>query len=741
MNISCKGFNITINEKTGSIDSIKNTCKEFICRTDKLHPLFKIRFRNGEGEYFDLSSLDAGEFFITQSTTNESEIILSYRKFQNCKGQIDVSIKTDSDKNLSFWRISVKNESNKWIDWIDFPQITVPNDLVATGGKSKILWPAMEGVLVSDVKFREASWLKYSPVEYPNKGWEGYYPGPCSTQMMAYYSPEGGLYMAAHDGNFNVKAIEYYSHEDGIKLEFRLFPGAVSGDFNMDYDMVIGTFEGDWYDAGNIYRNWREENNYAKLVKLKENKHVPKWTEKSPVTVIYPVRGQMHMGDMTPNDDYYPFTNGLEHINKISEKIGSPVMALPMQWEGTAPWAPPYVWPPLGGEENFKEFVDGLHKVGNYAGVYCSGIAWTNESCLVPSYSKSEQFEEENLKNIMCDSPEGDCPVSAICQEPIRIGYDMCPANQFVNETAVDEIKKILKSECDYIQYFDQNIGGASYFCYSKNHGHPPAPGKWQVEAMYKLMAEINCVLQGNGKDVAIGCEAAAAEPYMSQLPFNDLRFEINYMYGEPVPLYSYIFHEYVNNFMGNQNMACSAIDFRKSPFNVLQRTAYSFAAGDMLSVVLADGGQIHWDWCTPWDVAKPDQESIIELIKNLNHWRTGTAEDYLRYGRMLKPFKIEGTFDVPMILFNGDQLHIPSLLTSLWESQGGRVAQVLVNYLPQVQEFNIVLPDSSEYKNVTIYRNPVKNSPDVKNEIIDISKKAVAGEIGPLSAIMIEFC
>ena len=740
MDIKCNDFSMTINDKTGSIDSIRNISqnnisREFIKCSNKPNSLFKIRFRYGDGNFYDLSSLDAKQFHAVKSSSDENSTILTYREIENFKGQIDVIIRTDLENNLSYWRINIKNESDMWIEWIDFPQITVPDDLVATGGKSKILWPAMEGVLVNDLKFREGNWLKYSPVEYPNKGWEGYYPGPCSTQMMAYYSPEGGLYMAAHDEHYNVKAIEYYPSDDGIKLEFRMFPGAVSGNYIMDYDMVIGTFEGDWHDAADIYRNWREKNNVAGLIKLKENKRVPKWTEKSPITVIYPVRGQMHMGDMTPNDDYYPFTNGLEHINKISDKTGSPVMALPMQWEGTAPWAPPYVWPPLGGEENFKIFVEELHNEGNFAGVYCSGIGWTNESCLVPSYSKTKQFEEQNLKRVMCDSPEGDSPSSAICQEPIRIGYDMCPANQFVNDTAVDEIKKILKSECDYIQFFDQNIGGASYFCYSKNHGHPPAPGKWQVEAMYNIMSEINCAIKENGRDVAIGCEAAAAEPFISQLPFNDLRFEINYMYGEPVPLYSYIYHEYVNNFMGNQNMACSAINFEKSPLNVLQRIAYSFVAGDMLSVVLADGGQIHWDWCTPWDVNKPDQEWVTTLIRNLNAWRRGFSTKYLCYGRMEKPFHIYGVKDMPMTLYNGEELHFPSLLTSRWTSQNDEHAQIVTNYTPDHQTFQLHV-DNPGIKRIKIHKDSSgKNFEErkVENQIIEIN-------IYQLSAIVIEF-
>lgn len=267
-------------------------------------------------------------------------------------------------------------------------------------------------------------------------------------------------------------------------------------------------------------------------------------------------------------------SNALDIIKNLSVDFESKVMALPIQWEGTGPWAPPYVWPPLGGEQNFREFIEGLHIQGNLAGVYCSGIAWTNESCLNPEYTRRQEFEEKELIKIMCDSPEGNSSRSGICQEPIRVGYDMCPANRFVHEIAIDEVKKVADSGCDYIQFFDQNIGGASYLCYSKSHGHPHAPGKWQNEAMRELIKELNDVAGSLERDVIIGCESAAGEPFMEYLHFNDLRFEINYMLGNPIPLYAYIYHEYSNNFMGNQNMAGAAKSLQKSPLNILQRTA-----------------------------------------------------------------------------------------------------------------------------------------------------------------------
>ena len=86
------------------------------------------------------------------------------------------------------------------------------------------------------------------------------------------------------------------------------------------------------------------------------------------MVLVYPVRGHgRDTGEMTPNC-YFPYTNLLPFVDKLHAAIGAPVMALPMHWEGTAPWAPPFVWPPFGGEENFFAFRDALHAGGESAG-------------------------------------------------------------------------------------------------------------------------------------------------------------------------------------------------------------------------------------------------------------------------------------------------------------------------------------------------------------------------------------
>ncbi len=736
--IKNKHYILTINGNNGCIESFKKDGRELIFKGKQPRPLFTIRFRDAQGKPIELSALDAKEFSLSREKSESTFVVLmNYKSLAGMPVHVTVRVSCPDGHPLTYWNLSVEHNTDYFIDHIDFPNVVVPNDLVATGGDARIFWPAMEGVLIENADIREKGWVRYKPIEFPNQGWGGYYPGPCPMQFMAYYGRGGGLYIAAHDAQSNIKGIEWHKHASGgIQLNYRLFPGGVGrGTYTMPYNMVLGVFDGDWYDAADIYRNWVESSKMPMPAKLYQNHKLPKWFKESPVVVTYPVRGTKDLGDMSPNE-YYPYTNALPHIERLSKQFDSKILTLLMHWEGTAPWAPPYVWPPFGSKENFLKFVEGLHAQGNLAGVYCSGIAWTMKSNLC-DYSREEEFKRKNLKEIMTVAPEGDVRYSNICSGPSaqRWSYDMCPANRYVEDVVVGQVNKIVNSGCDYIQYFDQNLGGACYFCYSKKHGHPPAPGLWMKEAMVKIYKRLLQEMEKSGRAVLIGCEAAAAEPFIPYLLFNDLRFNVNLWIGTPVPAYAYVYHEYVNNFMGNQNSSSAVVDIRKSPLNLHQRLAYSFISGDMLTVVLKNKGQIHWDWGTSWDVEKPEQESIITLIHNLNAWRKGVAMPFLCYGRMEKPYPVQGTYDIPMILTQGGKHHFPSLFTSRWTSPEGRQAQIIVNYTTEKQNFSLSCP-ASKGGEVRVYEDPYSD----KASTIRIEQGQVVLSIAPLSALVVEF-
>lgn len=736
-NYENKYYKLTLSKVNGAIESIEKNGKNMIAMGNAENALFEICFRDTAkgGEVVRANSAQAKACDIRQT---KNTITISYDQFEGFDLSAVVTVDVSKDSPFMKWNITVDNHTPFLMDYIDFPNVVVPDDLVGTGGTggdSRIFWPAQEGVVIEDINIREGGIRKYRPIEYPNLlGWIGIYPSSAQTQFMAYYSPDGGLYMASHDDNFNAKGIEFHKEgESGIKLEYHLFTtGAGRGKYKLPYDIVIGTFEGDWYDAADIYREWVESSSISYPPKIVDNNDLPEWYFESPVVVTYPVRGHRDMGDMTPNE-LYPYTNALPFLDELSEAFDSRVMSLLMHWEGSAPWAPPYAWPPYGDQENFKQFVRGLHEGGNYIGLYASGIGYTLRSNTDTTFNRYEEFENLGLEKIMKKAPDGGYSSRNVCAAPHaqRLGYDMCPTNDFVKEVVIDQISGMVEEgNVDYIQYFDQNLGGACYGCYSTEHGHGYGPGSWQSEAMVDIYKAIMPILRSSERKPLLGCEAAAAEPFYPYLLFNDNRSTINLGFGTPVPAYQYINHEYINGFMGNQNSLRGTVDIEKSPLNMLQRLAYSFTAGDMFTVILRGNGDMIEAWGRAWEADIPDQTHMKTLIKNLNAWRVKTGKDFLVSGRMIKPLPFEGSRNIPMVSkSNGLPINFPSVFTSNWQSQDNRNAQFFVNYLAEKQK--IVL-NAEDLKNVKIFRDAEdKTGVEKSDEMIEI-------EIPPFSAVMI---
>ena len=567
------------------------------------------------------------------------------------------------------------------LEWVDSPVIRVP-------GNRNLFLPLHDGLVLTDpTKRTKTAKYQYHPIGFPKRGqyYGQSYPCRCMMQYMADYADGKGIFTAAFDQAGISKAMEYDTQEDGsVRLSMQTFTDC---DFGQDYvtpfEYVVTGFDGDWMNAAKIYRDWYES--YAPPAKP-----YPKWFEESPVMVIYPVLGQgtdRGKHQLHPNC-YYPYRNALPYIRQFNEKFDSTVLALLMHWEGTAPWAPPYVWPPLGGEELLAELRDGLHKDGNLLGLYASGTAWTQTSS-INDYTQEERCRKEGLERFMMRGPKGEIEATICNGENLqRLGYDLCLSEEWSRQQVRGEIRKVAAFGTDYCQYFDQNHGGGQLLCYSREHHHPPVPGASQTRTMLSLMKEIRKDIESVNSEMVLGCESSAAEPFLNELQLNDARYAIVWNYGYPVPAQSFVFHGRSTCFSGNQCGISWLFRHQECPDNLLYRIAYAFNAGYFLSVTLKEDGLIHWCWGMPWEQEGPDQENVITLIRNLNRIRKQYPQ-YLLHGKMELPLSPMQCGKWTLKLVDRDDI-LDSVLDSSWSASDGSRIRILTNFLPQEQQATV---------------------------------------------------
>ncbi len=685
MKLETQGAVIVLDDTDGRIVSLKKGAREFIY--DSGRPLITIYLLDRAGNYTESTSAGAS----MRAQQSDRSLTLYFTGLGGRAVNATARIEAGEDGFFRFG-LEIENDTGLMLESFDYPCVAVPNDLKAKGGDGYVFWPATEGVVIDDLSVKESCGLKYRKDPFPAYGWDGHYPGACQMQFSAYFNGDGCMYFAAHDAACNPKVIELEPVGEGIRLQYRTFPGKpCDKKYETDFPMTLGLLSGDWYDAAEVYRRWLATTDIVRIPKFRDNREFPDWLQESPVVVMYAVMGEDSTARIR-DEVYYPYTKGVDYLDRLGKKFDSSILALVSHWEGTAPWAPPYMWPPYGDLENFRTMIAQLHEKGHKIGLYCSGTAWTQQSGLRPEYSREEQFENEGLAKYMQVGPDHELKESKIVGWPLRRGYDMCPATEFAKKVSVEEACRIVENlDVDYLQFFDQDIGGNSYPCYAEDHGHVPVPGKWLNEEMRELIARMYKETErAGGRKILLGCEADAAEPFVNDLFFNDSRHNIGYFVGTPVAAYNYLFHEYFNNFMGNQNTSHTIIDHAKYPDNTYYRLAHGFAQGDFLTVVMKDEGKINRDCCTPWDIEPDlDQEELAGYIRGLNAWRKGAAREALFYGKMIKPEKVLCGRYTEEIKYGGKH-DFPTVVSERYELSDGSRFQILVNYRAEEQTVRV---------------------------------------------------
>ena len=642
-----------------SITSINFKGEELI---EKGIPLFRIKYRGKDGAHYWVDSF-------AFSFKKEIE-----GQFDYTSDNADVSLFIKQLDNGLQFGIDVINKTDLLLEQVEIMSLGLYPFLLDENGKGEMDVPYNEGERITSIERRNGCSFHYYEADYPSLSCYHLFPNMISSPFMSYIVNQKGIYFGMHDKSYTPKHIDFDRQDNVLKTFFGVFTNCNYGEsYHMDFPSVLLFFEGNYFDACEIYREWFYENkpNYIKTIKEKYNEY-PKWYHESPVVLTYPLVGTADYDLEMKVGNLYPYTNALPIVDYISKGTDSPVMVILMQWESTAPWAPPYVWPPYGDVENFYQFRDKLHENGNYLGVYTSGFGWTNVSHR-REYDRTEEYEKNNLKEIMCSDTNGFLKSTVV--QDIRLSYDMCPACEKTKEIIVNEANKMIDAKLDYIQILDQNHGGHPYFCYSDKHGHIPAPGKWQIEETRKLLSSLK---KGN---YLIGCETAASEPYIDLLPFSDNRYPLIHHMGEAIPMYSYIYHEFVNNFMGNQ--CCVTIINDK--YSYLYRVAYSFICGDITTMIIDGDSKLHLGWGSEVII---DYENPLKLINMTNQWRRGFAE-YLHLGKMVKPLEFKCKTVGAGSRFYVFHYELPLVLSSAY-TNGKDTYQFFINYDDVEQEIEL---------------------------------------------------
>lgn len=733
-------YKLSIDKESGSVLSFtaKDPSQEFIASNGAKRPLFTIQCRDEAGKPKQYSSFEAEKVDSSREAVKGGvNIQLGFSKLKGQSIEVKVGIFCPSEEFITKWSISIDNYGPEFLEWIDFPNIVVPVQLSGGDKTERLLWPYGEGVLISDIK--KANLADKDTMIHNNIAGAGYiggrnrpcdpqYPGQVTSQLMAYYNDKAGLYIATYDTRGTPKLIEPLRTDDGVELAFIHFLGGEQDGAELDYETMLGIFHGDWYEAAEIYRQWAQRQEWC-LRKLRNRNDVPKWWLESPIAVAFPLRGHTDFDDPSPNPDYMPLPNSIPYLEQLSKKLDSPLLPIPACWEKQGPWVTPDSFPPYGGEDHVKEFFHKLAEHKWHGGMYCSGTRWViyNQAT---GYDGRVDFLENGGEDMVCRLPNNELWLGA-GDLVGRASYRCCVHQSGTKKEILRQCEKLISYGCDFLQILDQNLGSIAFSCYAPDHGHPRTPGVWMTEAMKELLESMWVLCEKSDREIGLSVEGPPAEVYIPYYAFADGRPNWAMALGESIPLYQFLYHEYIQILHGS----CGNI---KGPDVLLFKTASAFIFGDTAYVELSEKAQLHRAWNLPWGQEPLDQESTIKLMRRANQLRRGPGKEYLIFGRMIKPFPVRG---VPQRSFSTGTgsilLHqMPAVPTSAWMSRDGTIGQVLINYTRESHK-PVINIEGSGSALVKIHK--AEDQEELERELSLPHELQV--DMSPLSVALIEIC
>lgn len=589
---------------------------QWIAPTDDIGHLWKLAFLGPGGVSYDIGS---GDVEFTDSQQSDGAVSLLWNvPLGDDAARVQVSVRCPAKSGLSYWSLKATLPDGWKVTRADFPLI--PNIRLHRG--LKLAAPAGWGV------------------EYamkPGVGYGGTYPS-CSAvmQFVAFYSRGRGLYVGMHDREANHKILGVHAREDVVQFTCtnRLaIPAHAGGDFQIPFEAVIGVFDGNYYDAAQIYREFTFTTEWGKCGPVSK-RPIPQWVKDTDLWLR--PRG-------TPEDNLEITKEALRYFDVRTACHWYDWHVIPYDT-----LYPEYFPAKPGFAEAVKELQDmGTHVMPYINGRLCdpNSTTWNDEQ----GYKSAARKEN------------GD-PYTEIYGSKVPLNV-MCPYTRQWQTKIVGLVDRLINEIGVHGVYIDQIGCAHAVECFDGSHGHPVGGGHFWVTGYRKLLDMVRARLP---KDRMITTEENI-ECFVDQ--FDALLLVNTPSIGPtPIPLWPAVYSGRVINFAF---MYIPADDLEKSlPWRL--KMARCFLYGAQLG------------WIQPRAIMAPEVSAEAEFLRNLARCRS-KAHEFLVYGRFLGMVPVKG--DNPRLKgwgsgsFGGSYpIDTPAVIASSWESEDGRRATAIVN-------------------------------------------------------------
>ncbi len=657
---------------------------------------FLIGYYDEDFQYRLLPSSQAAEIRVSCDLQGDTRVLTAdFRRLGGQDLHARLQVRASPETPFSRWRMALDNPAGLFVCDLQFPFIVCPFDLGGQPHGECLLLPHGygSGRLIQDPGgTNEATWSARLPAD-SWKAWEftwtnwdcDHYPGTQFAQFLVYFNNRAGIYLACEDTQGNVKRFRALSRDPGLRLGVaHVGDWPRRGSRELEYDTVLGSFQGDWYTAAEIYRDWALRQKWATPLTRRDD--VPAWLLDSPVYITIRPRGILDAGPDRPIPEFLPYEKCIPLLEGIASRVEAPLVAVLMGWEGSGSWVFPDSRPVVGGEESLKAFARLARQRGWHLGAFCSGTRWVTAQ-FWSGYDGRDAFRQQGGEKVVCREADGR-PWLELWDQNWRPSYTCCLGTEGARRMATDHVRWLIDCGLESLQFFDQNNGSATFPCFARDHEHPPAPGKWMAEKMAQVMADFRRAAEQAGEPGVIhSAESGVNEYCLPLFQESELRpFPPGYG-SDNIPLYQFLYHECIvfQGMMGNA----------PEPYHIPLRTAVNCAWGQIPGGVLTGAGTLldkdtnNW---APWEPQVGNPDDGLEMLRTVTALRRGPGRDFLVYGRMLRPAQVEGIRTVEWAYH--DRLHrIPAVFHSAWQAPDGRLGFVLANWTTKRQKVTVVDP------------------------------------------------